>query len=450
MSTGNSPSEPPILRLPAELTSSLMRLVLGNRHGLFGKIQRQRFLVLRQVCRAWRAVAYSTPDLWRRLDIEIEDPHGPFLSKLITWFARAGQEVPFHLALRCTSPSRTVSARTLIALINQFHFEYLHLGRTITQLLLTEDASTIPLAVQDTMKSVSVLLYDDSVLQPQHASFVSKLFQAYPRLDSLALDFHSGFLTETPFLQFPCQHLRSLLLHKAAVSVSQLMNALSSLPALEELIMQYIMFRPPSGPEICLPSLRRLLIHSKIPLLRLLLCPKIAFVDISGNADHPNVMQQHAQALATMINRSNVQYDKFMLSLGKDIFEKWTEAGTLRTLPLLQHLQITGVTTAVATASPTFGWPTSLRSMSFRKPPSMDTLVLWLGLLSPKLENHNYTFTIYIAGDPVDGDTSVHEIRCLLARWGMGLQLVPQETLDAMGYSDAAIINHQYRILNWH
>jgi hypothetical protein len=208
-----------------------------------------------------------------------------------------------------------------------------------------------------------------------------------------------------------------------------------------------------SQPEICLPSLKHLLIHpdaTQTLLLELLTCPSITLVEITGYKDHYHeTMQGHAQTLGTMLRRSNVQYANFKLALGKHMFDHWTASGALRKLPLLQHLQITTVTSEAAIESPSFGWPTSLKSMAFREPPTVAALLSWLHLLQPRLEKCDYAFIIYVAGDPVDGDDSASEVDGLLRGWGMGFWILPQNVLDSMGFSDAAIVNHEYRNQNW-
>ncbi|KAH6916376.1 hypothetical protein BKA70DRAFT_1556835 [Coprinopsis sp. MPI-PUGE-AT-0042] len=451
-------SEPPILRLPPELTSSIMELALGDPKGLLGKCDRRQFLRLRMVCRQWREAAFSTPDLWRKLDVNIENPHEVFLRKLHGWFSQAGHEAGLHLALRRLpgySSYGEIQAPTIISLLNQYRFEYLHLGSTITKLIMMQKVpiEAYTFAVQDILRFLSLMLYNDPSLYPKHGQFISQLFQSYPRLESLALNFHHGSFAAKPFLRFPRRHLRSLLLYEVSVTIQALTDVLVSLPELEELVLWYITSNRAYEPDICLPSLRHLLIHPDAPqtlLLQLLTCPSLTLVEITGYKDHPpEVMQENALALAGMIRRSEVQYENFKLALGKHVFQNWTAAGILLKLPLLQHLQISTVTTDVPIASPSFGWPTSLKSMTFRETPSMDVLVSWLRVLRPILETREFRFTIYIARDPVDGDTSADEAHRLLRTWGMKLRLLPQVTLDAMGYSDAAIINHEYRNANW-
>ncbi|KAH6889016.1 hypothetical protein BKA70DRAFT_1572793 [Coprinopsis sp. MPI-PUGE-AT-0042] len=364
-------SEPPILRLPPELTSSIMELALGDPKGLLGKRDRRQFLRLRMVCRQWREAAFSTPDLWRKLD--------------------AGHEAGLHLALRRLpgySSYGEIQAPTIISLLNQYRFEYLHLGSTITKLIMMQKVpiEAYTFAVQDILRFLSLMLYNDPSLYPKHGQFISQLFQSYPRLESLALNFHHGSFAAKPFLRFPRRHLRSLLLYEVNVTIQGLTDVLVSLPELEELVLWYI------------------------------------------------TPQRYAGERA---------------STGRHDQANWTAAGILLKLPLLQHLQISAVTTDVPIASPSFGWPTSLKSMTFRETPSMDVLVSWLRVLRPILETREFRFTIYIARDPVDGDTSADEAHRLLRTWGMKLRLLPQVTLDAMGYSDAAIINHEYRNANW-
>ncbi|KAH6879637.1 hypothetical protein BKA70DRAFT_1474878 [Coprinopsis sp. MPI-PUGE-AT-0042] len=456
--TTPSLSEPSILRLPMELTSSIMELTLGDPKGLLGKGDQREFRKLRMVCRQWREAAFSTPDLWRKLDVNIENPHEVFLRKLHGWFSHAGHEAGLHLALRRLpgySSYGEIQAPTIISLLNQYRFEYLHLGSTITKLIMTQQVpiEAFTFVVQDIMRFLSLMLCNDPSLYSKHGQFISQLFQSYPRLKSLALNFHHGLFAAKPFLQFPCRHLRSLLLYEVNVTIQGLADVLVSLPELEELVLWYITSNEAYEPDICLPSLKHLLIHpdpAQTSLLQLLTCPNITLVEITGYNNHPpEVMLDNAVALAGVIRRSNVQYDNFKLALGKHVFQNWTAAGILLKLPLLQHLQINAVTPATTITSPSFGWPTSLKSMTFREAPTMDILISWLQLLQPILETREFKFTIYIARDPVDGDTSADEAHRLLRTWGMKLRLLPQVTLDAMGYSDAAIINYEYRNANW-
>ncbi|KAH6908892.1 hypothetical protein BKA70DRAFT_1279069 [Coprinopsis sp. MPI-PUGE-AT-0042] len=454
---------PPIQRLPTELISMLMCWSLGNSRGLLGKKDRYQFIVLRSVCRRWREVAFSTPELWHSLDVDIsawhDDSHENFYSQLTGWFARAGEGASLRLALWRTSSgpwtNEQIGASSIISLLNEHSYEYLSLGTTITTLLLDQDPPVIPITTQDTLHSLSLLLSNGPALRRPCEDLITEVFQSYPQLQSLALGLQYGTFVESHVILHACHHLRSLLLYRAVMSIDDFVNSLDVLPALEELLLWNI--HPGHDPAavaraIELPTLKRLLIYPNVPieLLNLLTCPSLSLIDISGYVQNPPaVMQVLAQSVVALIERSNLQYENFTLALGKYIFHLWTTAGTLCELPLLQHLQIVEVTTTVAIRSPSFGWPTSLRSMSFREKPASGVLLWWLRLLQPKLEGSEFEFTIYIPWDPVDGDSSAREARRLVNEWGMDLKLLPRETLDHMGFSDAVVMNHEYRNPDW-
>ncbi|EFI27474.1 hypothetical protein CC1G_15509 [Coprinopsis cinerea okayama7 len=92
----------PIRSLPFELIAQIIRARLSmDETILFRRYQRLVFMNLRQVCRAWRLVSFSTPSFWSRVhvdktDLSLATCPGPRFSyyhlptQISKWFDRAG------------------------------------------------------------------------------------------------------------------------------------------------------------------------------------------------------------------------------------------------------------------------------------------------------------------------------------------------------------------------
>ncbi|KAG2016442.1 hypothetical protein CC2G_009610 [Coprinopsis cinerea AmutBmut pab1-1] len=87
----------PLRRFPSELLAELFRACLPP---ILDEGGRERFLVLRSVCRAWREAAFSTPELWAGIKLRVYIPNARYWGKgdtsivpwreLRSWFGRAG------------------------------------------------------------------------------------------------------------------------------------------------------------------------------------------------------------------------------------------------------------------------------------------------------------------------------------------------------------------------
>ncbi|KAH6915718.1 hypothetical protein BKA70DRAFT_1395512 [Coprinopsis sp. MPI-PUGE-AT-0042] len=80
----------PIRKLPSELIAEILKACFPNplsRNDLFS------FLALRSVCSMWRETAFSTPELWNRLEITLErdtfKPRWDVAGVILRWFDRA-------------------------------------------------------------------------------------------------------------------------------------------------------------------------------------------------------------------------------------------------------------------------------------------------------------------------------------------------------------------------
>lgn len=82
-----------IRRIPPEVIASILQFALGERRCI-DRRGRIFFMQLRAVCSLWRATAFSTPDLWSALSLDLDDTHATYpntpTNRVCGWFARAG------------------------------------------------------------------------------------------------------------------------------------------------------------------------------------------------------------------------------------------------------------------------------------------------------------------------------------------------------------------------
>ncbi|KAJ7149558.1 hypothetical protein C8R46DRAFT_1309377 [Mycena filopes] len=130
-----SPRACPVLTLPPEIVSEIFVSFLPSYPEpppQFGPLS-PSFLC--QICRQWRAIAVSTPDLWRAIDFELFDrsrsrTFGTAELELAeTWLARSGTR-PLSIRLICTpdleiNPSFDILFGNLLLYCDRW--EYLHL-----------------------------------------------------------------------------------------------------------------------------------------------------------------------------------------------------------------------------------------------------------------------------------------------------------------------------------
>ncbi|KAH6867643.1 hypothetical protein BKA70DRAFT_1045996, partial [Coprinopsis sp. MPI-PUGE-AT-0042] len=79
-------------RYPSELIGEVLRAATC---AVMGSEERRTFASLRCVCRAWRLAAFSTPDLWAGLALQLQEVvqvnrEGVFPNRIKAWFNRAG------------------------------------------------------------------------------------------------------------------------------------------------------------------------------------------------------------------------------------------------------------------------------------------------------------------------------------------------------------------------
>ena len=96
----------PIDNLPAELIAQIILHALFDSVMALGGVGRKDFTNYRLVCKHWRSTAFTTPELWKSLEINVsrdfgedkEEAKARMSSTLDGWFGRKGEGVGLHLA----------------------------------------------------------------------------------------------------------------------------------------------------------------------------------------------------------------------------------------------------------------------------------------------------------------------------------------------------------------
>ncbi|TFK18144.1 hypothetical protein FA15DRAFT_675523 [Coprinopsis marcescibilis] len=90
----------PARDLPNELIAKIISFSFRN-PGMLNQEDRLQFRTLRWVCKKWRDVAFSTPTLWRGLEVILQAKSGSWTSpsQLDSWFRRGGDEAQIRLGI---------------------------------------------------------------------------------------------------------------------------------------------------------------------------------------------------------------------------------------------------------------------------------------------------------------------------------------------------------------
>ncbi|KAH6908951.1 hypothetical protein BKA70DRAFT_255147 [Coprinopsis sp. MPI-PUGE-AT-0042] len=82
-------------RTPPEIIARIIAFAISDPKRFVGKAGRRTFQSVSTVCRLWRETAFSTPYLWRSVEVVEED--FPFRS-LVSWCSRGGDGAPIRLS----------------------------------------------------------------------------------------------------------------------------------------------------------------------------------------------------------------------------------------------------------------------------------------------------------------------------------------------------------------
>ncbi|KAH6906953.1 hypothetical protein BKA70DRAFT_1285920 [Coprinopsis sp. MPI-PUGE-AT-0042] len=134
----------PIRSIPNELLAVVFRNTI-ERPAVMGKEDRQTLTFVRRVCERWDAVATSTPDLWRNLDVNWRENSyraAGFIARLETWFSHEGAGASLRLSLGATNDHhvRQSSRRFAEFLTSDWNWHEVHLSLdTITLFRILEN-----------------------------------------------------------------------------------------------------------------------------------------------------------------------------------------------------------------------------------------------------------------------------------------------------------------------
>ncbi|KAH6906997.1 hypothetical protein BKA70DRAFT_382476 [Coprinopsis sp. MPI-PUGE-AT-0042] len=119
----------PLRRFPNELVAQIIRSCLPELM-LLDATDRKAFTILRCVCKQWRVVAFTSPELWRGLSAEWADVKSTpeIAQRLTSWFNRAGEHLPLKLDLHYGSLSDEQAVNALISLLMEPSRSWVHLS----------------------------------------------------------------------------------------------------------------------------------------------------------------------------------------------------------------------------------------------------------------------------------------------------------------------------------
>ncbi|KAH6899122.1 hypothetical protein BKA70DRAFT_740096 [Coprinopsis sp. MPI-PUGE-AT-0042] len=119
----------PLRRFPNELVAQIIRSCLAESM-LLDATDRKAFTILRCVCKQWRVVAFTSPELWRGLSAERADVRftPEIAQRLTSWFNRAGEHLPLKLDLHYGSLSDEQAVNALNSLLMEPSRPWVHLS----------------------------------------------------------------------------------------------------------------------------------------------------------------------------------------------------------------------------------------------------------------------------------------------------------------------------------
>ncbi|KAH6901273.1 hypothetical protein BKA70DRAFT_1310130 [Coprinopsis sp. MPI-PUGE-AT-0042] len=236
----------PIRLVPPEVIATIISQCLAGEGHPLNDVGRRSFARYRAVCRLWRNISFSTPALWRSLEVEACNFHQlpNFVATLQSWFSRAGQGAPLELKLAREYPAcderycmegQAQELRLLSNLLfgpdTALRFQSVVWDRSI----LSEEGIRALLEPETSCSSLETL----SIFYPgSDVEVFPGIGSIFPLLQNLYI---STPLSQTIATQlFPHAHpgLRTLCLFGEGGSMHDVHTLLTLLPGLEELSLQ--------------------------------------------------------------------------------------------------------------------------------------------------------------------------------------------------------------------
>ncbi|KAJ7078034.1 hypothetical protein B0H15DRAFT_861014 [Mycena belliarum] len=244
----------PVLSLPTELTCGIFQRCAGSP------------LVLAGVCSAWRAVAISTPALWKHFK-HARSSRDTLYSRLVSWLPRAGN-LPLSVDIDLFNAA---SPDAILALLATYTSQWKSLAITSPRSIpFFVDAPRAPFSHLETLGL-------DIHLRHGEMPPCMTAFEAAPRLRDVSL---SG--VSLLHVTLPWTRLTTLTVTRQ--SVAQCVLILAQTPNLETLSTRALSDDPaptPPAPPLVLPHLHTLKMHFKLTLLDHLTLPALARLELT-------------------------------------------------------------------------------------------------------------------------------------------------------------------------
>ncbi|KAH6908920.1 hypothetical protein BKA70DRAFT_1279111 [Coprinopsis sp. MPI-PUGE-AT-0042] len=260
----------PLRRVPPEVVAKIIQCAVLDHLGFAGKEERLAFIQIRSTCRLWRRTAFSTPSLWRGIDLQLDkllDKHSAdhtmdMVQKwLLPWFTRAGEGAALKLGL-VGAPSTFASA--ILNLISRYGLNVTSLsfaskdsGRSFgkaSSLEVLQHRLVHPLPVQ---KLAIALTHRDG--QPQRSINLNLNFRNLTHFTLLATKRNTPAQLPVSLYHSSLSHLHLVLVNIAIQDIGEM---LMGLPRLKVLALEQC---GSSNTDVSLP----LYVHQSLEVLEL-------------------------------------------------------------------------------------------------------------------------------------------------------------------------------------
>lgn len=270
-------------RLPPELVAHIMFFALELDEKPMGEEERQLFMTLRSVSSLWRRTAWSTPALWRSLEVDIGEALD-FAKQVPPWLSRGRRNV--HLTLKNTvgygTPQSVLDEVLPLVALPTYSLTTLVLGATILRQWKCFQALMKPSAAKASVEALSIWLPESGLgpSDPVLAGASIDLAEAFPQMRSLALQ---GTIRYPPITH---PSLTSLAVDNASMEAAEFTRIFKDFPCLEELVIatSRVAWDRPILTSIELPTLKRLALinHNAKEVMRSFTCSSLQWLHLSN------------------------------------------------------------------------------------------------------------------------------------------------------------------------
>jgi hypothetical protein len=322
----------PLRRTPPEIIATIMDLAIRPVGGYIGPQHRRIFQDLRSVCCLWRETAFSTPYLWRYIDLspadfpfkqhEIPDPHQEekFTQRLLSWFSRGGLGARLMFDLTFVSVEHAAFAfqvlrrlqlnvtRSVVSLDSTVHHDGGYYGFKFLESAPSSDADrTIPLKILNVQFGLPGG-HDSERIHPQESV---DLTHGWPQLSAISIGCNYGRCPTS----ITHQTLSALWLRVTYLPPQDVEFILAGLPRLQILSISYTTSWIPEGGEILASegafthlTLRAVQLTSGVPqaFLSRLTCPSLDTLVADGYEPREPIRAADLVCLQAFIKRSGV------------------------------------------------------------------------------------------------------------------------------------------------